>query len=227
MTHFSLPSITHISAQFSAIVAYSTPTAKQDTGRLLFARVGDILLDVGATLKPETVPGLDELPVVQVVAGDWHWAALTAHGEMYTWGENGHGQLGLGDDESRREVERVRFAAPAPDSAGTSKEEKDEFVFSITAAGMHTGALVLGRKLTKEERDRQKVRRLGRPVEQDEDQPPNDWLNWHRNMPPIRIGFAGRGMMPRGGPRGGPGRGFPGFGGFFGSRGGGPPNDGQ
>ena len=41
------------------------------------------------------------LPVVQVAAGDYHTAAVTAGGEVRVCGNNGDGQLGLGDDESR------------------------------------------------------------------------------------------------------------------------------
>ena len=42
----------------------------------------------------------------QVGASNKHSAAITASGEIFTWGSNGHGQLGYG--------------TPASDSAGNS-----------------------------------------------------------------------------------------------------------
>lgn len=75
---------------------------------------------------------------------------------MYTWGQNEQGQLGLGGVvvlsqdamDARGNVsipQKVRFHR----MSSTSEEQQDDdageaFVFSITAAGWHTGALVLG-----------------------------------------------------------------------------------
>jgi len=39
--------------------------------------------------------------VVAVAAGYWHSAAITESGELWTWGYNGHGQLGVGDTKKR------------------------------------------------------------------------------------------------------------------------------
>lgn len=141
--------------------------------------------------------------MIQVALGDYHTAALTSRGEMWTWGEGTHGQLGLGGglgtvDQPRKvtfpgdEVERPAAArlgddwaqrreaqmserrgdrdsglwvpepgrgAPTTDSGHEGRTEKESekesesfraakanntFVFSIAAAGWHTGALVLG-----------------------------------------------------------------------------------
>lgn len=190
MQHFSLPSITHISAQFTTFAAYSTPSGGGPS-KVLLKRCETIDPGCGATLRPMDVPGLDALPVVQVTAGDWHYAALTAKGEMYTWGQNGMGQLGDGSHEVRDAPSRVQFP-PGEDG-------REAFVFSITTAGMHTGALVLGYKPKK--------------VPQPQPEPPEG----QRNVPfvnfpgrgimgmPFRIGFAGRGAM-RGGFWSGRGR---------------------
>ena len=44
--------------------------------------------------------GIGEVVVVQVAAGDDHSMALTASGELYSWGQGGNGELGHGDEES-------------------------------------------------------------------------------------------------------------------------------
>lgn len=194
MQHFSLPTITHISAQFTTMAAYSTPTdgGAEAKAKVLLSRVDTIERGGGTSLRPLDVPCLDELPVVQIAAGDWHWAALTAKGEMYAWGQNSMGQLGDGSQNVREQPTRVEFP-PGEDG-------RDAFVFSITSAGMHTGALVLGYKPKK--------------VPQRQAAPPAV----HGDMPrvnapgrgifglPFRIGYAGRGAM-RGGFFSGRGRG--------------------
>ena len=51
--------------------------------------------------------GLGGLTVVQVAAGLAHTVACTDSGDVYSWGWNADGQLGLGDDHSRAEPELV------------------------------------------------------------------------------------------------------------------------
>ena len=45
---------------------------------------------------PRLVKGLATMKVTQVSAGMYHSCALTASGQLYTWGNNSKGQLGLG-----------------------------------------------------------------------------------------------------------------------------------
>ena len=45
--------------------------------------------------------------MTQVAAGLAHTVALTDSGDVYSWGWNADGQLGLGDDQSRAEPELV------------------------------------------------------------------------------------------------------------------------
>ncbi|KAL1413473.1 hypothetical protein Q8F55_001242 [Vanrija albida] len=143
---FSSPTVNHITAQFRTIASYSTPQDASAASSVLVARIDEITPRTGATLRPIDLPALDGKTVVQVVAGDWHYAALTAQGELYTWGENGSGQLGLGDEAagagtSQKAPTRVSFPTEA-DADG----QHQPFVFAITAAGMHTGALAFGAK---------------------------------------------------------------------------------
>ena len=47
---------------------------------------------------PQNVVGLNGKNVVDVSCGINHSAAVTESGQVYTWGKNNYGQLGLGDD---------------------------------------------------------------------------------------------------------------------------------
>ncbi|PNH03357.1 putative E3 ubiquitin-protein ligase [Tetrabaena socialis] len=64
--------------------------------------------------EPRLVKALSGAGVVALAAGDHHSMALTAAGEVYTWGRGDHGalghgsgQLGVGDDEDRWQAEQV------------------------------------------------------------------------------------------------------------------------
>ncbi|EKX33145.1 hypothetical protein GUITHDRAFT_120666 [Guillardia theta CCMP2712] len=46
---------------------------------------------------PRSVAALHHIPIVQVALGYEHMAALSLDGDVYTWGEGEHGQLGHGD----------------------------------------------------------------------------------------------------------------------------------
>jgi len=48
--------------------------------------------------------------VIGVAAGLGHTVACTDSGDVYSWGWNADGQLGLGDDQSRGEPELVSHA---------------------------------------------------------------------------------------------------------------------
>lgn len=96
--------------------------------------------------------------------GDYHNAAVTADGKLLTWGSFSHGALGLGDPVDLQPgtpggfaTERDRaFAArsrrgepPAVDTPTEvrfdhhSKSPRKSYCVSATAAGWHTGALVI------------------------------------------------------------------------------------
>ncbi|ORY27217.1 regulator of chromosome condensation 1/beta-lactamase-inhibitor protein II [Naematelia encephala] len=195
---FSSPSITHISAQFQSLTSYSSTS-------ILHTRIEPF--ETGPNLRPAQLPALQGKHVIQVAIGDYHWAALTSAGEMYTWGKGNHGELGLGltsakGEGSVLEPERVVFP-----SHGTGDEA---FVFGITAGGWHTGALVLGTG-EKKEKDTVKVKKekeKEKDADDDEDDddgyesltgsipgsfPPANHTNHPIANPFFRIGFAGRG----------------------------------
>ncbi|KLO11069.1 RCC1/BLIP-II protein [Schizopora paradoxa] len=148
--------ITHISAHFNHFVAYSTGL--------------DSIVLRGSTETQEDnfaeiIPELQYKSVISVVLGDYHSAALTENGKLYTWGAFSQGALGLGDPKdievgqpggfsSQRHRDAARSglrAARVPDVAvptevrfdHESKKKKDRFCFAVAAAGWHTGALVI------------------------------------------------------------------------------------
>jgi len=62
---------------------------------------------------PAKVVGLDGLKIASIAIGQNDAAAITEQGDLYLWGPNNHGQLGLGDTKERREAVKVPF----PDGA--------------------------------------------------------------------------------------------------------------
>jgi E3 ubiquitin-protein ligase MYCBP2 len=51
------------------------------------------------TLAPgEVVVGCGDLPVTQIACGVHHTVVLLQNGDVYTFGNNSYGQLGLGDN---------------------------------------------------------------------------------------------------------------------------------
>lgn len=49
---------------------------------------------------PRPMPSLAPLGIVQVACGESHNAALTIHGQLFTWGRGKYGALGLGAFDS-------------------------------------------------------------------------------------------------------------------------------
>jgi alpha-tubulin suppressor-like RCC1 family protein len=57
--------------------------------------------DWGSPRVPHLIKALQGKGVVSVACGEYHSAALTASGDVYTWGDGGDGQLGHGDWRSK------------------------------------------------------------------------------------------------------------------------------
>ncbi|KAJ3643981.1 hypothetical protein Zmor_026660 [Zophobas morio] len=53
--------------------------------------------------EPKLVEALGGIKIKAVDAGGWHSVALSGEGDLYVWGWNGHGQLGLSDREDSGE----------------------------------------------------------------------------------------------------------------------------
>ncbi|XP_048052221.1 probable E3 ubiquitin-protein ligase HERC4 isoform X3 [Megalobrama amblycephala] len=65
---------------------------------VLLANGGRVLImDKSTVCRP--LKGLENRQVIQIACGDQHSMALTKDGQLFVWGENSHGQLGLGKGE--------------------------------------------------------------------------------------------------------------------------------
>ncbi|KAF4611294.1 hypothetical protein D9613_006938 [Agrocybe pediades] len=197
--------ITHLSANFDHFIAYSTG----DSSVVLLGNT-ETTPDSPAKIIPE----LQNRSIISVVIGDYHNAALTVNGKLLTWGQYSNGALGLGDPLSlepgtpggfatprdRTIAEQNRRAEPPAVSVPTevrfdhkSKKPRERFCVSVTAAGWHTGALVID--LDNEDED----------DEEEVGEAPPPRLNSDPSSSPViplpgifRIGHAGRGGMGRG-----------------------------
>ncbi|CAM9609193.1 unnamed protein product, partial [Hapterophycus canaliculatus] len=74
-------------------------------GRGGFGRLGHGNREV--VESPKRIEALAGIPCVQVACGFAYTAAVTASGELYTWGAGENGRLGLGDVEDRHTPCRV------------------------------------------------------------------------------------------------------------------------
>lgn len=120
--------------------------------------------DTNVESAPTIIPQLQNISVISVVLGDYHFGALTANGKLLTWGEYSKGALGLGDPAhiepgqpggfptkehlqmalSRRRGQPSRVNVPTEVRFDHGeKKRKDMFCFAAAAAGWHMGALVI------------------------------------------------------------------------------------
>ncbi|MDZ7815311.1 MAG: hypothetical protein U5N86_04670 [Planctomycetota bacterium] len=79
-------------------------------------------------ISPRSSESLSDKDVISLTAGSYHSFALCSDGSVYAWGNNDHGQLGLGDD-----VDRI-----TPTLVGALS---DKDLISITAGSSHYLAL--------------------------------------------------------------------------------------
>ncbi|CAK5267683.1 unnamed protein product [Mycena citricolor] len=207
--------ITHISANFERFFAYSTGPSS-------------VVLMGNTDATGESIPYIEaalvDKSVISVLVGDWHFAALTSSGKLFTWGAYSNGALGLGDPtqlpagspggfatEAQRLNAIEREAGSPPDTTVPTpvrfdharKSPKERFCFLACAAGWHTGALAIDLEADDDDE-----------LEQEEIQPERRQI-FHRrgrglplhgpdfpNLPfgggIFRVGFAGRGAS-RGG----------------------------
>ncbi|XP_042617759.1 probable E3 ubiquitin-protein ligase HERC4 [Cyprinus carpio] len=84
-----------------------------DSGKVL-------IMDKSTVCKP--LKGLENRQVIQIACGDHHSVALTNDGQLFVWGDNSHGQLGLEKDHpgspSAQHVQSLSGVPLAQISAG-------------------------------------------------------------------------------------------------------------
>ncbi|KAG6866580.1 hypothetical protein C0991_002065 [Blastosporella zonata] len=201
--------ITHISANFVNFIAYSTGSP---TSTVLIGNA-----NATPETRPQILPELQNKSIISVVLGDYHSAALASNGKVFTWGSYSCGALGLGDpatlppgtpggfesEEERVQAENGRRGEVAAVGVPTEvrfdhgrKSPKDRFCFFITAAGWHTGALIIDLEPDDNEDDEIELEPEDRPL------PRQIYHQYHplpgqgppiAPFPGLRIGFAGRG----------------------------------
>ena len=126
--------------------------------------MGDVHTDEHS--EPNIIPELQNRSVISIVLGDYHHGALNADGQLLTWGSYSHGALGLGVPtdlplgtpggylaeaqlfQSRLSewgpLEPPKVTSPSPVHFNHGQKPGGRrFCFAATAAGWHTGALVV------------------------------------------------------------------------------------
>ncbi|KAJ3153752.1 hypothetical protein HDU86_005085 [Geranomyces michiganensis] len=127
---------THLSAAFRNYALFSPPnpslspslSSSADRPVRVHSTADGTFRDISI---PVSVTTRDD-PIIQIVFGDWHTAALTQNGRIFTWGGGGGGQLGHGSYASEDNPRGVE----ALNNAGW-------FVFQISAAGWQTACLAV------------------------------------------------------------------------------------
>lgn len=87
--------------------------------------------------EPVQVKALGGINITQISAGGWHSCAVSKDGDLYTWGWNGNGQLGLGmqrKDESNISVMASPHIVDFPDTQRN--------VVKVACGNRHTIALL-------------------------------------------------------------------------------------
>ncbi|KAM7167524.1 putative E3 ubiquitin-protein ligase HERC6 isoform 2-T2 [Macrochelys suwanniensis] len=83
------------------------------------------------SLIPKKIDGLSALRIIQVTCGHYHSVALAQDGRVFSWGQNTHGQLGLGKEStSQPSPQHVTSLSGIP-------------LAQVAAGGGHTFALSL------------------------------------------------------------------------------------
>ncbi|HET9829535.1 MAG TPA: PKD domain-containing protein [Nocardioidaceae bacterium] len=100
-----------------ATAAQVAPGTPYTWGSNSFGQLGNGTISTSPA-APAPVAGLDG--VVDLHGGREHVAALTSTGDVYTWGSNGEGQLGLGDSADRSLPTHVSVPC-GPDEAGVAR----------------------------------------------------------------------------------------------------------
>ncbi|CAH1170552.1 unnamed protein product [Phaedon cochleariae] len=92
--------------------------------------------------EPVLVEALAGIKITQISAGGWHSGALSQDGDLYIWGWNGNGQLGLckrkTDDRAAEDNSVSVMATPHV----VDFEDSERNVIKVACGGRHTLALL-------------------------------------------------------------------------------------
>jgi len=78
--------------------------------------------DAGASVPvpPTLVPSMQDRRIASVASSNWHWLALSAEGEVYSWGNGTQGALGHADGSARAGPRRIETLAWVESIAASS-----------------------------------------------------------------------------------------------------------
>mmetsp|Transcript_16761 Transcript_16761/g.19104 ORF Transcript_16761/g.19104 Transcript_16761/m.19104 type:complete len:1470 (-) Transcript_16761:116-4525(-) len=110
-----------------------------------FGQLGDVTenasaIQCGSRSLPRRVEDLKQYPCVAVAAGEKHSVALSRKGEIYVWGDNTSGQLGVSRQSGIQKVQRVEAFWATSTTHGNSPK----IAIAIAAAEQSTLALTIG-----------------------------------------------------------------------------------
>ncbi|MGK3753365.1 MAG: alpha-tubulin suppressor-like RCC1 family protein [Bacillariaceae sp.] len=110
-----------------------------------FGQLGDVsgnasAIQCGSRSLPRRVEDLKQHPCVAVAAGEKHSVALSRKGEVYVWGDNASGQLGVSRRSGIQKVQRVE----ALWASSTTQSNSPKIAIAIAAAEQSTLVLTTG-----------------------------------------------------------------------------------
>ncbi|KAL6107277.1 uncharacterized protein ACO6RY_10950 [Pungitius sinensis] len=121
-----------------------------DSEVTLLSKGGRVLcVDTTHTYIPRPLEALCNIPVSQVACGSQHSVALTKGGQVYTWGQNSRGQLGLGSSKTCTDSPRRLGGLSALPLVQVAAGGEQSFALCVSGAVLgwgrnHRGQLGLG-----------------------------------------------------------------------------------
>lgn len=103
----------------------------------------------GKVLAPTKVKALDGVVISQIAGGDDHTLAVSASGEMYAWGNNRYGKLGLGDNAPNPVLTPLKSTVAPPEVSAVAAGKNHSLLLTVDG-GIYSfgqnasGALGLG-----------------------------------------------------------------------------------
>ncbi|XP_050355450.1 serine/threonine-protein kinase Nek9 [Nymphalis io] len=96
---------------------------------------------------PTEVEALAGIKIVKIKAGGWHSLALSEHGDLYAWGWNDTGQLGMnininGEENLERKGQK-NYAIPRPVDIYDDQGDEIELIIKDIACGTRHSAILL------------------------------------------------------------------------------------
>lgn len=139
---------------FSKVMNISQVSANCESFAAYSLGPDSILLFGSSNTDPQSLPSihheLHNRHVIAITFGDLHRAALTAYGEIFTWGRSYDGALGLEYANVLRRTSAGGFFKLSHVNVPTrvlfdpsSRPEKELFCIALAAGGNHTAAVMI------------------------------------------------------------------------------------